>query len=88
MNGARTLYRRWEELLEATNTAEDEEFKWTTNELKRVIKSIEWDLMDLEETINILFILLVCVRECVSAGLSCRHACVRVCIPESRIWGV
>jgi hypothetical protein len=54
--GARTLYGRWQELLDTTNTAEDEEFKWTTHELKRVLKSIEWDLLDLDETINILFL--------------------------------
>ncbi|ELR16756.1 syntaxin 6, putative [Acanthamoeba castellanii str. Neff] len=35
VNGARTLYGRWQELLDTTNTAEDEEFKWTTHELKR-----------------------------------------------------
>jgi hypothetical protein len=53
--GARTLYGRWQELLDTTNTAEDEEFKWTTHELKRVLKSIDWDLLDLDETINILY---------------------------------
>jgi hypothetical protein len=57
VSGARTLYGRWQELLETSNTAEDEEFKWTTHELKRVIKSIEWDLLDLDETIDILFVL-------------------------------
>jgi hypothetical protein len=55
VNGARTLYGRWQELLDTTNTAEDEEFKWTTHELKRVLKSIDWDLLDLDETINILY---------------------------------
>jgi len=53
VNGARTLYARWRELLNTTNTAEDDEFKWTTQELKRVVKSIEWDLLDLDETISI-----------------------------------
>ncbi|KAL6050245.1 Syntaxin-6 [Balamuthia mandrillaris] len=53
VNGAKTLFARWEELLEHSNTAQDEEFKFTGTELKTVIRSIEWDLQDLEETIRI-----------------------------------
>lgn len=34
-----------------------EELDWTTNELRNSLRSIEWDLEDLEETINILFFL-------------------------------
>ena len=30
-----------------------EEYDWTTNELKNNIRSIEWDLEDLDETIGI-----------------------------------
>jgi len=52
VNGITTLYDRWQELLKSTNTANDE-FKWTTNQLRTGIKSIEWDLQDLEETIGI-----------------------------------
>jgi len=47
------LYGRWKELLETVNT-QDEEFQWTNKELQEVIKTIEWDLQDLEETIHIL----------------------------------
>ncbi|TWW58461.1 Syntaxin-6 [Takifugu flavidus] len=35
--------------------ASKEELDWTTNELRNSLRSIEWDLEDLDETINILF---------------------------------
>lgn len=53
VNGVTTLYDRWQELLKTTNTSQNDEFKWTTNQLRTGIKSIEWDLQDLEETIGI-----------------------------------
>jgi len=53
VNGVTTLYDRWQELLRTTNTSQNDEFKWTTNQLRTGIKSIEWDLQDLEETIGI-----------------------------------
>jgi len=53
VSGVTTLYERWQELLKSTNTSQNDEFKWTTNQIKNGIKSIEWDLQDLEETIGI-----------------------------------
>jgi len=53
VNGVTTLYERWQELLKNSNTAQNDEFKWTTNQLKTGVRSIEWDLADLEETIGI-----------------------------------
>jgi syntaxin 6 len=53
VSGVTTLYDRWQELLKSTNTAQNDEFKWTTTQIKNGIKSIEWDLQDLEETIGI-----------------------------------
>lgn len=41
------MYLRWREL-EGANEAD-----WTTTELKNSLRSIEWDLEDLEDTINI-----------------------------------
>lgn len=52
LNKTRGLYLRWRELGENCNTAEAE---WTTNELRNSLRSIEWDLEDLEDTINILY---------------------------------
>jgi len=46
---ANKLYERWRELLRTANTSENEEFRWTANELKTIIKAIEWDVQDLEE---------------------------------------
>ncbi|CAM5125224.1 unnamed protein product [Natator depressus] len=46
--------RRWCELLQETRVVSTEEFDWTTNELRNSLRSIEWDLEDLEETIDIL----------------------------------
>ena len=52
---ARGLYQRWCELLEDPTNCSKEEYDWTSNELRNSLRSIEWDLEDLEETINILF---------------------------------
>ncbi|XP_065275627.1 syntaxin-10 isoform X2 [Emys orbicularis] len=53
VNTARGLYERWCELLQETHVVSTEEFDWTTNELRNSLRSIEWDLEDLEETIGI-----------------------------------
>jgi len=53
VSGVTTLYDRWQDLLKNTNTSQNDEFKWTTTQIKNGIKSIEWDLQDLEETIGI-----------------------------------
>ncbi|KAJ8038223.1 Syntaxin-6 [Holothuria leucospilota] len=47
------LYQRWCELLNDSNSSSKDKYEWTTNELKNSLKSIEWDLEDLEETIGI-----------------------------------
>jgi hypothetical protein len=51
---AKALYHRWNELVGDPRGTSKEEFDWTTNELRNSLRSIEWDLEDLEETINIL----------------------------------
>lgn len=53
VNKVRTLYSRWQELLNDPSKAGGDEYNWTTNELKNNIRSIEWDLEDLDETIGI-----------------------------------
>lgn len=53
VQGVTALHKQWRELLDQTNTSTNDEFKWTTNELKTGIKGIEWDLADLEETISV-----------------------------------
>lgn len=52
LNKTRGLYLRWRELSDSSGSAEVE---WTTTELRNSLRSIEWDLEDLEDTINILF---------------------------------
>ncbi|KAL4634855.1 syntaxin-6 [Arapaima gigas] len=56
VNTAQGLHQRWSELLQDPATASKEEVDWTTNELRNSLRSIEWDLEDLDETINILHI--------------------------------
>lgn len=51
VNTARGLYQRWCELLQEGAAVGREELDWTTNELRNGLRSIEWDLEDLEETI-------------------------------------
>ncbi|XP_072016564.1 syntaxin-6-like [Amphiura filiformis] len=53
VNTSEGLYTRWCELLEDANNVSKEEYDWTTNELRNSLRSIEWDLEDLEETISI-----------------------------------
>ncbi|KAL4219237.1 Syntaxin-6 [Mactra antiquata] len=51
---SKNLYTRWCELSDSRNNVAVEEYNWTTNELRNSLRSIEWDLEDLEETIDIL----------------------------------
>ncbi|XP_078090909.1 syntaxin-10 [Mustelus asterias] len=53
VNTAWGLYQRWCELLQDTHSISKEEHDWTTNELRNSLRSIEWDLEDLDETIGI-----------------------------------
>ncbi|CAG2057942.1 unnamed protein product [Timema podura] len=55
LNKTRGLYRRYLELHEdpANNVIKDE-LEWTTTELRNALRSIEWDLEDLDDTIDIL----------------------------------
>ncbi|ESO03613.1 hypothetical protein HELRODRAFT_153023, partial [Helobdella robusta] len=48
------LFYRWCDLTNEPSLCSKEEYDWTTNELKNCLRSIEWDLEDLDETINIL----------------------------------
>ncbi|KAL8566634.1 Syntaxin-6 [Nucella lapillus] len=51
---SRNLFTRWRELQEDPSLASREEVEYTTNELRNCLRAIEWDLEDLEETVNIL----------------------------------
>ncbi|XP_041368834.1 syntaxin-6-like [Gigantopelta aegis] len=53
LSSARGLFNRWKELQSAPNLVSHEELDWTTNELRNSLRSIEWDLEDLEETVSI-----------------------------------
>ncbi|XP_068176501.1 syntaxin-6 [Antennarius striatus] len=53
VNAAESLHHRWRELLQEGGGAPKEEMDWTTNELRNSLRSIEWDLEDLDETISI-----------------------------------
>eukprot|EP00698_Gefionella_okellyi_P007635 TRINITY_DN1866_c0_g1_i2.p2 TRINITY_DN1866_c0_g1~~TRINITY_DN1866_c0_g1_i2.p2 ORF type:complete len:259 (-),score=56.94 TRINITY_DN1866_c0_g1_i2:1810-2586(-) len=53
VNKAATLFTRWKALHEQALDSDSQEFDWTTGELVQSLKSIEWDLEDLDESINI-----------------------------------
>ncbi|KAJ8866301.1 hypothetical protein PR048_032144 [Dryococelus australis] len=79
------LYRRYLELHDdsATCLAKDE-LEWTTTELRNALRSIEWDLEDLDDTINIL-----CEqsRGRPVLGRVCRHLlpkCAKAC--HASVW--
>lgn len=56
MNKTRGLYLRWIELQDESVCITKEEIEWTNTELKNSLRSIEWDLEDLEDTIDILIL--------------------------------
>jgi hypothetical protein len=45
------LHTKWEELRASKHGGD--EFEWTTSELLSGLRSIEWDLQDLEDTVSI-----------------------------------
>ncbi|XP_063795864.1 syntaxin-6 isoform X1 [Pseudophryne corroboree] len=53
VNTAQGLFQRWTDLLQDPSIATREELDWTTNELRNNLRSIDWDLEDLDETISI-----------------------------------
>ncbi|NP_001108474.1 syntaxin 6 [Bombyx mori] len=53
LNKTRGLYLRWQEICKTPIIASSPEVEWTSTELKNALRSIEWDLEDLEDTINI-----------------------------------
>ncbi|XP_050514479.1 syntaxin-6 [Diabrotica virgifera virgifera] len=53
LNKTRGLFLRWSELQEDGICCTKDEVEWTNTELKNSLRSIEWDLEDLEDTIDI-----------------------------------
>ncbi|XP_045542018.1 syntaxin-6 [Papilio machaon] len=53
LNKTRGLYLRWQELSKSPTVPNSPEVEWTSTELKNALRSIEWDLEDLEDTISI-----------------------------------
>ena len=49
----RNYFERWTDFEDDPNAGTKEELEWTTTELRNGLRSIEWDLEDLEETIGI-----------------------------------
>ena len=55
LNKTKGLYQRWLELQKDTGlNATKDDLEWTTTELRNSLRSIEWDIDDLEDTKNIL----------------------------------
>ena len=46
------LHKKWSDL--ATASTRGDEFEWTSSELLSGLRSIDWDLQDLEDTVSIL----------------------------------
>jgi len=51
--GMEDLFTKWHNILRNENTAQSDEFRWLSTELKKVVDSIEWEVKDLQETISI-----------------------------------
>ncbi|KAL8579000.1 hypothetical protein ACOMHN_001962 [Nucella lapillus] len=49
---ARSLYSRWRDIEDKLSLVSPEEREYTTNELRNSLRSIDWDLEDLEETVE------------------------------------
>ncbi|EFA81010.1 putative syntaxin 10 [Heterostelium album PN500] len=50
IKGLQALHQRWQALLD-TNTFKNEEFRWSQNELKRILNDVEADINDLMDSI-------------------------------------
>ncbi|XP_052221530.1 syntaxin-6-like [Dreissena polymorpha] len=50
---SKNLYTRWCQLADQPSQVSVEEYNWTTNELRNSLRSIDWDVEDLEETVGI-----------------------------------
>eukprot|EP01095_Lingulamoeba_sp_RSL-Kostka_P009981 TRINITY_DN34_c3_g2_i1.p1 TRINITY_DN34_c3_g2~~TRINITY_DN34_c3_g2_i1.p1 ORF type:complete len:258 (+),score=58.57 TRINITY_DN34_c3_g2_i1:72-845(+) len=53
LNGVKKLFKHWKTLKNSNNSNKIDEINWTESELNTGIQSIEWDLQDLEQAINI-----------------------------------
>lgn len=53
LNKTRGLYIRWQDISKTPAIASSSEVEWTSTELRNALRSIEWDLEDLEDTISI-----------------------------------
>ncbi|XP_017293404.1 syntaxin-10 isoform X1 [Kryptolebias marmoratus] len=53
LSRARSLFDRWEELLQDGTQVSRDELDWSANELRNCLRAIDWDLEDLSETISI-----------------------------------
>uniref|UniRef100_A0A023FXZ7 Putative syntaxin 6 n=2 Tax=Amblyomma TaxID=6942 RepID=A0A023FXZ7_AMBPA len=49
----KTLFERWNQYQDPSSLPSKEDIDWTTSELRKGLRSIEWDLEDLEETVAI-----------------------------------
>lgn len=49
----KTLFERWSQYQDPSSLPSKEDIDWTTSELRKGLRSIEWDLEDLEETVAI-----------------------------------
>ena len=75
LKNSEQLYERWRVLLDSPATAGGQEYDWVTGELKNSLKSIEWDLEDLDETIHIRScVRIVSLRDC-----TCSFCVVSLC---------
>lgn len=43
-----TMYDSWKHLLSTTNTSSNQEFQWTHSQLTELLKTVQFDLGDLE----------------------------------------
>ncbi|XP_077506136.1 uncharacterized protein LOC144121759 [Amblyomma americanum] len=49
----KTVFERWNQYQDPSSLPSKEDIDWTTSELRKGLRSIEWDLEDLEETVAI-----------------------------------
>jgi len=51
--GINALFTRWRVLSKSLSVKNADEYRWHTEEIKKTIGAIEWDLQDLEETVTV-----------------------------------
>lgn len=53
LTGANALFARWRVLSKSNSSRNTDELRWHTEELKKTLKAVTWELQDLEDSVEV-----------------------------------